>query len=250
MARPRPVPARSRRVRAGRWALASAACAALVAGGVLAGTGAAEEPPPTVAPLMLNPARPGECLPPAQPVPPGRALPPGYALPADWVDPPECARFGPVILPLRVPGPPPPGAPAPRPGAEQPGPRGGAPDDRPAFDLPFFARNWKVKADVLGVETFGGRRAVNIDVNAVLNLPKRLRDEGAEVADSDAYAIVNGSTRILRDGRRITLDQLDAMDDATVLITGKFLPQRAWVTAEDEDSPTPTLRAKRIVVRD
>lgn len=91
----------------------------------------------------------------------------------------------------------------------------------------------------------GGKKILEIDVTKLLNPPKRFKDEGDEVADQGALLIVDPKVKITKGGKRISFDQIDEDDNLRVM--GKFVKPGKWLKDED-DEPTPTLRAKRIEV--
>jgi hypothetical protein len=98
---------------------------------------------------------------------------------------------------------------------------------------------------VLSTYDSGGKNVIDVDVNRLLNPPKRFKDEGDEVADQGALLIVDAKVKITKDGKRISLADIEADDNLRVM--GKFLRPAKWLKDED-DEPTPTLRAKRIEV--
>jgi len=183
--------------------------------------------PPPPGPGGPPPQMPPECFPPG--VAPGTLPPPGYQPPADWHPPAHC--------PMPVGPPHGPGGPG-QPGAGPGGPGGG-------FAPAFFSRNWKVLGEVLLTDTIQGKRVIDFNVSKLVNPPKHLKDEGAEIADQGALVIVSSKVTITEHGKKIAFADLDA--DDKIVVTGKFLRNDKWLEDEDGD-PAPTIRAKRIVV--
>jgi hypothetical protein len=98
---------------------------------------------------------------------------------------------------------------------------------------------------VLSTYEVGGKKVIEVDVNKLLNPPKKFRDEGDDIADQGALLIVDSKVKITKGGKRISLGDIEADDNLKV--SGKFVKPGKWLKDED-DEPTPTLRAKRIEV--
>jgi hypothetical protein len=114
------------------------------------------------------------------------------------------------------------------------------------FDEAFFTRFWRVSGEVVDIEDTDAGWVVDFDAKKLLNPPKHFRDEGDEIADQGALLKLSRSVKITEDGRRITPADLEA--DDVLVVKGKFLDEVQWL--EDEDgTPTPTMRVKRIWVK-
>jgi hypothetical protein len=134
----------------------------------------------------------------------------------------------------------------PGPGAEETPGEPSVDDPGSAFDDAFFTRFWRVSGEVVDVENTDNGWVVDFDVKKLLNPPKDFLDEGDEVADQGAYLKLSKSVKITADGKRIAPSDLEA--DDVLVVKGKFLDDVQWL--EDEDgTPTPTMRVKRIWVK-
>lgn len=134
--------------------------------------------------------------------------------------------------------------PDPRPHEEE-GEDAGRPDLRPGF----LHRVWRFTADV---DAFDAEEHVlNVTITRILNLPGRFADQDDHVVDADAYVLFSDTTRVYgTDGGRLAREtSYDALLDGaeTVRIVGKVVPPRKWELDED-DFPTPSVRAKRVYV--
>jgi hypothetical protein len=96
------------------------------------------------------------------------------------------------------------------------------------------------------VENTDSGWVVDFDVKKLLNPPKGLEDEGADVADQGAFLKLSKTVKITQDGKRIEPSDLEA--DDVLVVKGKFLSDVQWLDDED-GTPTPTMRVKRIWVK-
>ncbi len=150
--------------------------------------------------------------------------------------------------PCRGPGPPgamPPNGPNGGPGPVPGGPGGaahphGGPEGMPEFESGFLNKVWRFQVDVDGFSA--GK--LSVTVGKILNLPKKFAEQDDELLDQDALVLV-GSARIYERGERVKGKDLD--DAESAIVRGKLLAAAKW--QDDEDgSPVPTIRAKRIEV--
>jgi hypothetical protein len=92
---------------------------------------------------------------------------------------------------------------------------------------------------------------LDFTADRIFGLPHRYASQDDAVVGQDARVLVNPRTRVFdADHHRLSGDSaasaLDAAD--TVVVMAKLLPQAKW--QQDEDgTPVPTLRAKKIVIR-
>jgi hypothetical protein len=135
---------------------------------------------------------------------------------------------------------------APGPGAEDTPDQPSADEPGTAFDDAFFTRFWRVNGEVVGVENTDNGWVVDFDVKKLLNPPKGLEDEGVDVADQGAFLKLSKSVKITHDGKRLEASDLEA--DDVLVVKGKFLDDVQWLDDED-GTPTPTMRVKRIWVK-
>lgn len=115
------------------------------------------------------------------------------------------------------------------------------------FESAFFPRMWHTRGQILGMDRVEDRNVLNVDVRRLEHAPKRFRDEGSRLCRLDAYVIVPGRV-VISDvrGRRMAFADLNV--DDRIKIVGKFLRPDKWMKDESGE-PTPTLLAKRIVVK-
>ena len=125
----------------------------------------------------------------------------------------------------------------------------GAGDDReaaddgclPRFVRPFLTRVWKFVGEVDYYEA----GELSMTLGKILNLPRKWRAQDDELLDQDATVLVSNRVRVFRSGERVARDELDTAND--VRVHGKLLRPRMW--RDDEDgSPVPTIRAKKVYI--
>ena len=121
-----------------------------------------------------------------------------------------------------------------------------AEDSGSQFDDAFFTRFWRVNGEVVGIENTDRGWVVDFDVKKLLNPPKGLEDEVADVADQGAFLKLSKSVKITHNGESVDPSKLAA--DDVLVVKGKFLPDVQWLDDED-GTPTPTMRVKRIWVK-
>jgi len=119
---------------------------------------------------------------------------------------------------------------------------------RDDFTAAFLRRVWRFNVEADGYDA--DKHVLSTTVVRVLGgAPRKAR---RALADVSADVLVTATTRIVDgDGHRVTGDAIaTALDGAdTAQVTGKLLPRASWQNDEDGD-PVPTVRAKRIRVRD
>ena len=90
-----------------------------------------------------------------------------------------------------------------------------------------------------------------MSVEAVCDVPGRLAGAAAQLAGSDAIALVSARTTVVADGQalrgRAALDAIDGADTARV--RGRMAPPILWEDDEDGDV-IPTFTAGRVTVTD
>lgn len=135
------------------------------------------------------------------------------------------------------------------PGGPEGGPGGPGDGGTPTLMGGFLNKVWKFNAEVDGYDAADD--VLNCTITKILNLSKQFKDQDDEIVDSDSYILFSASTKVYNeDGKRVTKETkydglLDRAD--TVRIQGKVVPPQKW--REDEDgTPTPTVRAKRVYV--
>lgn len=128
----------------------------------------------------------------------------------------------------------------PPPGGQNPGCQGGG--GAPSLMPGFVNRVWKLNADVTAFDN----GVLNATLTKVLNVPKKFADQDDDLLDQDMIVLVARNVRVVdADGKKVP--QADLADAENVRIQGKFLKPSKW--KEDEDgTPTPTVRAKRIQI--
>ena len=115
------------------------------------------------------------------------------------------------------------------------------------FELGFFPRLWHVRGPILGLDRVEGRNIMNLDVRRLVNAPHRFRDEGMRLVSLDAYVIVPDRV-VITDENGMRIEFGDLRVDSRVKVVGKFLRPSKWMT-DRSGRPTPTLLARRIVVK-
>ena len=111
----------------------------------------------------------------------------------------------------------------------------------PHFVRPFLTRVWKFVGEVDYYEA----GELSMTLGRILNLPRRWRTQDDELLDQDTTVLVSGRVRVFRNGERVSRDELDGAND--VRVHGKLLRPRMW-RADDDGSPVPTIRAKKVYI--
>lgn len=111
----------------------------------------------------------------------------------------------------------------------------------PRFVRRFISRVWKFVGEVDYYES----GELSMTLGKILNLPRKFRAQDDELLDQDTTVLVSERVRVFRDGERVGRDALDTAND--VRVHGKLLRPRLWRTDED-GSPVPTIRAKKVYI--
>ena len=111
----------------------------------------------------------------------------------------------------------------------------------PRFVRRFISRVWKFVGEVDYYES----GELSMTLGRILNLPRKFRSQDDELLDQDTTVLVSERVRVFRDGERVGRDALDTAND--VRVHGKLLRPRLWRTDED-DTPVPTIRAKKVYI--
>jgi hypothetical protein len=111
----------------------------------------------------------------------------------------------------------------------------------PQFVRRFISRVWKFVGEVDYYED----GELSMTLGKILNLPRKWRTQDDELLDQDATVLVSNRVRVFENGERVGRDALDAAND--VRVHGKLLRPRMWRT-DDDGSPVPTIRAKKIYI--
>lgn len=118
-----------------------------------------------------------------------------------------------------------------------------APDEGclPQFVRGFLTRVWKFIGEVDYYET----GEMGMTLGRILNLPRKFRSQDDELLDQDTTVLVSNRARVFENGERVSRDRLAAANG--VRVHGKLLRPGQW--REDEDgSPVPTIRAKKVYI--
>ena len=120
--------------------------------------------------------------------------------------------------------------------------------DGPRLKPAFLNRVWRIAGAADGFED----GVLDFTADHIVNLPRRFSTQDDALIDQDARVLVGARTRIFdADHHRLTGDAaasaLDAAGD--VLVFAKLLPHAKWLDDED-GTPVPTLRAKKLVIED
>ena len=138
-------------------------------------------------------------------------------------------------------GQPNPGAPGGQPGGGPDGTAAPGGNEVPTFDSRFLNRVWKFQGDVDGFED--GK--LSYTIGKVLNLPKRMRAQDDELLDQDAIVLVGKRARVWKGTKLVSTEALGDANQA--LVHGKLLAPAKWQKDEDGE-PTPTIRAKNVLI--
>jgi hypothetical protein len=119
--------------------------------------------------------------------------------------------------------------------------------DGPRFAAGFLNRVWRIGGEANGFQD----GVLDFTVNRFFKLPRRFAKQDDAIVGEDSRVLVTDRTRVFdADHNRLTGDDAaTALDNAErVVVVGKLLPQTKW--QEDEDgTPVPTLRAKKILIK-
>lgn len=117
----------------------------------------------------------------------------------------------------------------------------------PRFAVGFLNRVWRIGGEANGFQD----GVLDFTVNRFFKLPRRFAKQDDAIVGEDSRVIVTDRTRVFdADHHRLTGDEAAGALDAAerVVVVGKLLPQAKW--QEDEDgTPVPTLRAKKILLK-
>ena len=111
----------------------------------------------------------------------------------------------------------------------------------PQFVRRFLTRVWKFVGEV----DYYADGELSMTLGKVLNLPRKWRSQDDELLDQDTTVLVSDKVRVSREGKRVSRDELDTAND--VRVHGKLLRPRMW-RADDDGSPVPTIRAKKVYI--
>jgi hypothetical protein len=143
-----------------------------------------------------------------------------------------------------------PSAPPEQPAGDAPsGDQGGHGDrgDTPRPKAGFLNRVWRIAGSADGFQD----GVLDFTADRIVGLPHRFASQDDALVGQDARVLVTARTRVFdADHHSLSGDaQASALDAAdTVVVMAKLLPQAKW--QQDEDgTPVPTLRAKKIVIR-
>jgi hypothetical protein len=119
--------------------------------------------------------------------------------------------------------------------------------DGPRFARGFLNRVWRISGSANGF----AEGVLDFTADRFFKLPRKFAKQDDAIVGVDSRVLVTDHTRVWdADHNRLTGDAaaaaLDAAED--VVVVGKLLPKAKWL--EDEDgTPVPTLRAKKILVQ-
>ncbi len=126
------------------------------------------------------------------------------------------------------------------------GPSGCGAENGGGYDKGFLNRVWTMLGEANGYED----GVLNITLEKILNLPKKMADQDDALVDQDAYVVIAKTTKVYgKSGEEIEKGALaKALDTAKgVRVRGKLMPKAKWRNDED-DQPVPTIRAKKIYI--
>jgi hypothetical protein len=117
----------------------------------------------------------------------------------------------------------------------------------PRLEAGFLNRVWRIAGSADGFQD----GVLDFTADRIVGLPHRYASQDDALVGQDARVLVTPRTRVVdADQHRFSGDAAAAALDAadTVLVVAKLLPQAKW--QQDQDgTPVPTLRAKRIVIK-
>jgi hypothetical protein len=111
----------------------------------------------------------------------------------------------------------------------------------PQFVRRFVTRVWKFVGEVDYYEA----GELSITLGKILNLPRRWRAQDDDLLDQDTTVLVSNRVRVFKEGERVARDELDTAND--VRVHGKLLRPLMW-HADEDGSPVPTIRAKKVYI--
>lgn len=119
--------------------------------------------------------------------------------------------------------------------------------DAPRFAAGFLNRVWRIAGSANGFED----GVLDFTADRFFKLPRRFAKQDDAIVGEDSRVLVSDHTRVWdADHNRLTGDaEASALDAAeNVVVVGKLLPRAKW--QQDEDgTPVPTLRAKKILLQ-
>jgi len=119
--------------------------------------------------------------------------------------------------------------------------------DLPHFKASFLNRVWRFKGAVDGFQNTDDH-VLSITVETIEGLPRRFRNEDDDLLDQDAYVLMSDHIRVYSPaGELVSHDALASAE--YVRVHGRLLRPRKW-RANEDDEVVPTMRAKRIYVKD
>jgi hypothetical protein len=120
--------------------------------------------------------------------------------------------------------------------------------DAPRFAAGFLNRVWRIAGSANGFDN----GVLDFTADRFFKLPRRFAKQDDAIVGEDSRVLVTDHTRVWdADHNRLTGDaEASALDAAeNVVVVGKLLPRAKW--QQDEDgTPVPTLRAKKILLQD
>jgi hypothetical protein len=123
----------------------------------------------------------------------------------------------------------------------------GGQGDATRFAAGFLNRVWKIGGSANGFEN----GVLDFTVDRFFKVPRRFSTQDDAIVGEDSRVLVTAHTRVFdADHHRLTGDDAaTALDGADrVVVFAKLVPQAKW--QQDEDgTPVPTLRAKKVVVK-
>jgi hypothetical protein len=119
--------------------------------------------------------------------------------------------------------------------------------EAPRFAAGFLNRVWRIGGSANGFAD----GVLDFTIDRFFKLPPRFAKQDDAIVGEDSRVLVTAHTRVYdAEHQRLTGDAAAAALDAAdrVVVLAKLVPQAKW--QEDEDgTPVPTLRAKRIVIK-
>jgi hypothetical protein len=119
--------------------------------------------------------------------------------------------------------------------------------DAPRFAAGFLNRVWRIAGSANGFED----GVLDFTADRFFKLPRKFARQDDAIVGEDSRVLVGERTRVFdADHNRFTGDATaSALDDADdVVVVGKLMPRSKW--QQDEDgTPVPTLRAKKILIQ-
>ena len=120
-------------------------------------------------------------------------------------------------------------------------------EELPQFKASFLNRVWNFKGALDSFDN-GEEHSLSITVEYIEDLPRRFRSQDDDLLDQDATVLMRDNIRVFSpDGDLVSHDELEYAD--YVRVRARVLRPRMWRANEDGDV-VPTLRAKRIYIKD